>query len=108
MLFAAMGEGTYSGIHTFLIDMNNQVKAEFFHLSVAKLNHFAELPGGVDMHQGKRQAAWIKCLQCQVKHDRGVLAYGVQHHWVAELGGDFTDDMDALCFQLLEVGQVVI
>ena len=46
-------------------------------------------------------------LPRQVQHDRGILADRIEHHRVATLGGDFADDVDALGFKPLEVGQTI-
>ena len=65
--------------------------------------HLAEFPLGIDMHQGKRNPARLEGLMRQVQHHGRILADGVQHHRVFELGRDLSNDVDALGFQLLEV-----
>ena len=59
------------------------------------------------MEEGERRLGWIKSLERQVCHDRGILAYGVQHHRFFEFRSHFADDVNTLRFELLEVGQVV-
>ena len=53
VLFAAVGKRAYARFNPFLIDMNDHIEAEFLYLTITKLDHFAKLPGGIDMHQGE-------------------------------------------------------
>ena len=67
----------------------------FFHLGIAKTDHFLELPGGVYVHEWKRQFTWVERLASQMQHHRRVLPNGVQHDRVVEFRSNFPDDMDA-------------
>ena len=65
-----MGEGANALFHAVLIDVHNQVKAIFCGYPVAKLDHFAEFPGGVDMHQRKGRRGRVKRLARQMQQNR--------------------------------------
>ena len=55
------------------------------------------------MEQREGRLGGIERLHGQMQHDAGILADGVQHHRVAELGRDLTHDVDALGFQAFEM-----
>ena len=40
-----------------------------------------------------------------MQHHRGILADGIEHHWVLEPGGDLAHDEDALSLQPLQVSR---
>ncbi len=42
-----------------------------------------------------------------MQHHRGVFADRIQHDRFFKLGGHFADDMNALGFELFEVGQLI-
>ena len=104
VFFTAMGEGSDALVDPFLIDMDDEVEAEFFGHLVAKGDHFAEFPGGIDVEEGEGGLSGIEGLHGQMQHDRGVLADGVEHDRTVEFGGNFPNDMNALGLKLLEVG----
>lgn len=104
VFFAAMGEWADALFDALLVDVNDEVEAEFLGHLVAKGDHFAEFPGGIDMEEGERGLSGVEGLHREVQHDRGVLADGVEHDGSVEFGGDFPDDVDALSLKLLEVG----
>jgi hypothetical protein len=74
---------------------------------VAEGDHFAELPAGVDVQQRDRRPCRVEGLEQQVQQHRTVLADRVQHHRVAELGGDLAQDVDALRFELAQMRQAL-
>ena len=59
-----MRERAYAGLDAVFIDVDDQVEAILFCQLVAELNHFPELPCGVDVQQREGQSAWIKGLLC--------------------------------------------
>ena len=59
------------------------------------------------MQHRERQLAGEERLARQVQHHGGILADGVQHHRVVELGGHFTNDVDTFRLQLFQVGQFI-
>src|SRR6185503_19988862 len=71
---AAMGDGREAVLHTLLIGVDNQLEAEPPHLGIAKLDHLAKIPGGVEVQQRERWLARIECIQREMQHHRGVLA----------------------------------
>ena len=89
----------------FGVLVHQQVKVHFLNHLRAELVHFLELPAGIHMQHRERQLAGIERLACQMQHHGGILADRIQHHRVLKLGSHFTNDVDALGFQLLEVGQ---
>ena len=42
-------------LHALLVGMHDEIEAEPLRLGVAKLDHLAELPGGVDVQQRERR-----------------------------------------------------
>ena len=82
-----------------------QLEAELGGVAVAKFDHFAELVAGVDVKQRERDGRGIEGLLRQAQHDGGVFADGVEHDRVLELGRDFTEDVDALRLEELDVIQ---
>ena len=90
-------------VDAFLIRVHPQFKAKFFGDSIAKLDHFPELPRGVDVKKRKRNFARIERLARQVKQYRRILADRIQHHRSFELRHDLADDVDRLGFKLFEV-----
>ena len=99
-----MGDGRDAVLHPLLVGMHDQIEAEPPHLGIAKLDHLAELPGGVDMQQRKRRLARIERLQREMQHHREVLADRIEHHRIAELGRDLAHDVDALGLELPQIG----
>ena len=87
--------------------MDDQVEAVLLLYRLTKAVHLLEFPGGIDMEELEGELPGVKRLQREVEHHRRVLANGVQHHGVVELGGDLTDDVDALGFEGLQVSERV-
>ncbi len=102
---AAVGEGTDALRHPFGVHVHQQVQIHLLDHALAEAVHLAEFPAGVHMQHREWQAAGIEGLACQMQHDGGVLADGIQHYRVLELGGNLTDDVDAFGFQLFQMGQ---
>ena len=51
-----------------------RIRADLRGPAVAQFDHFAELPGGVDMKQRKRRLGRVKGLEREMQHHRGILA----------------------------------
>ena len=92
--------------HAILVDVHREGAAGFLGAPVAEGDHLAELPGGVHVQQRDRWAPGRKRLDQQVQQHRAVLADGVQHHRVAELGRDLAQDVDALGLKAVEMAQI--
>ena len=101
-----MGERADAGVEGFHVALHDEVPTEFLGIAVAELYHLAELPLRVDVHEGERHLAGGKCLFGQTHHDAAVLADAIEHYGVLELGGYLADDVYALGFKFLEVGEV--
>ncbi len=56
------------------------------------------------MEQRERRLARIEGLEREMQHHRGVLADRVEHHRIAEFGGNLAHDVDALGLELAEIG----
>ena len=65
-------------------------------VAIAELDHLAELVGGVDVQQRKRNRPRVERLLRQPQQHRRVLADRVQHHRPLELGDHLAHDVDAL------------
>ena len=84
--------------------MHQQLQAELLRgVVVAKLDHLAKLPGGVDVQQRKRRFAGMERLHRQVQQHRRVLADRIQHDRLAEFGRDLAHDRDAFSLELLQM-----
>ncbi len=105
---AAVGEWSDALLHAFFVDVDNQIPAKLVANEIlAERDHLLKLPSRVDVHQRERRLGRIECLFGQPDHDSRVFADRVEHDRVVELGRDFTDDVDALGFELLEVREIV-
>ena len=61
---------------------------------------------GIDVQQGKRKTAGTEGFFGQAQQADRILAAREEQGRVAALAGDFTQDMDGLGFQPVEVGEV--
>ncbi len=84
-----------------LIGVDDQVEPQRAHRLVAKRNHLAELPGGIDVQQRERRLGRVERLHRQMQKYGAILADGVHQHRLLCLGGDFAQDVDALGFEPL-------
>ena len=88
-----------------LVDMDDQIEAQFARGAIAEGDHVAKLPGRVDVQQRKRRPGRIERFARQVQQHGGILADGVEQHRPAELRGSLTENVDALRFQQIEMRQ---
>ena len=107
VLGTAIREGVHVLRHTLGVDVGDQLKAHLLDHLGAKAVHLLELPARVDMQHRERQLAREKGLARQVQHYGRIFADGIQHHRVAELCSDLTNDMDAFRLQLFQMRQFV-
>ena len=103
---ATMGDGADALLDALLVDMHQQINIVLLGDAVAELDHFLELPRGVDVQERERDLGRIKCLAGQVHHHARVFADAVEHDRIVELGRDFANDVDALRFELTQVGEL--
>ena len=83
----------------FLVGVDDEPRADLLGHPVAELDHLAELVGGVDVEQRKRNRTGVERLLRQPQQHRRVLADRIEHHRPFELGHDLAHDVDALGFQ---------
>ena len=101
----AVREWIDAPLDRFRVDVHQQLQAELARHLVSKRDHLAELPRGVDVQQLERRLRRVEGLHRQVQHHRAVLADRIQHHRVLGIGHRFAQDIDALGFEPLQVGQ---
>ena len=99
------GKWIDAGPQPVLIDVDNQLAAEFLGATVAELDHFAKFPGRIDVEQRERQRGRIKCLDGEVQQNGAVFADGIEQYRIVRGGEHLAKDVDALGFQALEMGQ---
>ena len=86
---------------------DDQADAEALDGGVAELDHLVEVVAGVDVHDRERQPGRPERLGGQVQHHDRVLAAGEEQHRALELGGDLTEDVDALRLEGAQVRELV-
>src|SRR5205823_8876112 len=74
---------------------------------IAKSDHLAELPSGIDVQQRERQFRRQESLLGEPEENRGVFADRVEEHRTAKRRGGFAKDVDALGLELLKMRQRV-
>ncbi len=84
--------------------MHDQPHADIRAKAVAELHHFAELVGGIDMQQRKRNGGRIKRLLRQAHHHGRIFPNGIEHHGPLKFRRDLTKNMDAFGFEEAEMG----
>ena len=99
-----MGDRRDAVSDPLLVDMDDEIDAEPPRLVVAKGDHLAELPGGIDMEQRERRLCRIERLQREMHHHRGILADRVEHDRMAELRHHLAHDLDAFRLELAQIG----
>ena len=108
MFLAAVGDGIDPLFNPFFVDVDDEFQTQLLgHIIIPHGVHLPEFPGGVDMHQREGGLGGVEGLEGQVDHAGRVLADAVEHDRVFELRHHLADDMDALGFQLLEMGEGV-
>jgi hypothetical protein len=86
---------------------DDEAEVELLHLAVAVGDHLGEVVPGVDMYDRERQPLRPAGLDGEVEQYRRVLAAGEQEGGFLELGHHFTDDVDGLGFELVEMREPV-
>jgi hypothetical protein len=83
---AAVGERTHAGVISLRIRLHYQIPTVLAGVTIAKLYHLAELPFGINVHKRKGHLSGGERLFGQTHHHRRILAYGIEHHRILELG----------------------
>src|SRR6185437_11636447 len=92
-----------AAVHAVPIDIFDEIQTEPFHSLVAELDHLLELPRRVDVHQREGRLGGIEGLHRQMQHHAGILADGIEHHRIGELGRHLAHDVNALGLQAPEM-----
>ena len=108
MDFGAMRDGIDVLRDAVRIRPDKQLEANLFRHAIAELDHFVELPTRIDVHQRERNLAWIERLLSQTEHHARILSDGIQHDGILKFRGDFTDDVNAFSFKLLQMCERVV
>jgi hypothetical protein len=87
------------------IGMNNQFHPQPGGLEIAKLDHFPELIGGIDVQQRERDGSGMKRLLGQSQHHGRIFANRVQHHRSLKFARDLPKYMNTFGFQSLKMAQ---
>jgi hypothetical protein len=87
-----------------LVDVNDELGADFLRKPVTELYHFTKLIGRVDVQQGKWDFAGIERLLRQPHHHRRVLADGVEHDGPLKLRCNLAHDENTFGFEEAKVG----
>ena len=98
-----MIKGIYAIIYPFLVDVFKHFNSKLFGGPVPELYHLLKFPGGIYMQKGKGGLFGIKCFHGKPKHDRTVLTYGIKHNRLLTFCRNLPDDIDGLCFQLIQM-----
>ncbi len=106
VLVRAVGEGRDALLDRREVLGDPQVEPELGGPTVAELDHLAELPARVDVHDRERDGCGGEGLDGQVQQDRGVLADAVEQHRVLERRRRLPVDVDRLGLELVEDGVV--
>ena len=103
MHFTAMREWSHTGLERLHVALYNQVPTMFFCIRVAELNHLAELPFRVDVHQRERHFARRESLFSKANHHAAVFADAIEHDGILEFCSHLSDDVDGLGFEFLKM-----
>src|SRR5260370_33477043 len=85
------------------VDVDKEIEPEPARGSIAKSDHFAEFPAGIDVEERKRRLGRKERLARQMQHDARILADRIEHHRVAELRHHLAHDADRFGFETLQM-----
>ena len=98
----AVSEGGHALGNCLQIGLHLEVEVELLAHALAELDHLAELPGGVDMHDLEGNRCGRERLAREVQEDRGVLADRIEQDGPTEGTGDLAIDVDSLGLKGIE------
>jgi|694.fasta_scaffold08788_12 hypothetical protein len=107
-MIATYRQHNHARLDAVLVDPLQELEVPVLRQLVAELDHLPELVGRVDMQQREGNPSRREGLLREAQHRHRVLADAEEHDGLVKLGDDLADDMDALRFQLGEMGQVVL
>lgn len=67
-------------LNGLFVGVDDQIKIELSRRLIAECDHLAELPGGVDMEDRKRNTTGMEGFSAQVQENTGVLADRIHQH----------------------------
>ncbi len=106
VLLAPVGDGPDSPADAVLINIDQELPAELLpDVVLPEFDHLPEFPGGVHVQEREGGLGRVERLLGQPDHDGGILADRVEHDRLLELRDDLAEDVNALGFELLEVGE---
>ena len=80
---------------------------ELFCEVVSEGDGFWEVVSCVDVEEWEWEACWSECFFSEFDHDDGVFAAAEEECGAFELCGDLAHDVYCLCFEVVEVADVV-
>ena len=99
-----MRHGTDTRFYPVLVDIHDEVEAEFvFDIGISEGDHLSEFPGRINVQQGEGQRPRRERFAGQVQHDRRVFADGVQHDRIVKLSRHLPNDMNTLGLKTFEM-----
>ena len=96
----AVGDGALDGA-------DDELAAQLRGAAVTELVQLGEVVPGVDVEQRHRDIGWTKGLLREAEQADRVLAAREEQGRPLKAGGDFAHHVDGLCFQILEVIEMV-
>ncbi len=92
-------DGVYATLQAFFVDVDNQLETELFGYTIAKRDHFPELPRGVHVHQRKGNTSGVKGFAGKVQQYAGIFTDRIKHNRVTKLACHLVDDRNGFGFK---------
>lgn len=104
---ASMRDWIDSSAQSFGIGIDDEIEPELFaHVPVAICVHVAKFPGRIDVEQWEGEFARVKRLAREMEQNGAVFADRVKHHRPLETRDDFSNDVNALGLERLEMREL--
>ncbi len=92
-------------VERFLVLVDKKLRANLLRVLVAEFDHLGKLVACIHVEERERNPSGEERFLRQAQHYRGVFSDGIKHHRMRKLGRGFPKDVDALCFEGLEVAE---
>ena len=89
--------------HTVLVNVLKHFDPEIFCSLVTELDHLFKFPGCIYMKKREWRFLRVKSFHRKMKHYRTVFSYRIKHYRLFALCCNFTDDVNCLRFQLIQM-----
>jgi hypothetical protein len=99
----ARGDWVDPSRSSLFVGVDDEIEPELARSCVAKGDHLAELPSGIDMEQRKRQRAGKERFAGQMQQHARIFADRIEHDRVAEFGYDLAHNTDRFGFEALQM-----